>query len=135
MTTTRNTINHLRLCQTARAQGHPVSYTTDPAWLVNQAINRRAGWLDDPSHTRGSAMPVKRNPNKSINWTRYARFHRWQATEYPAKASGARFSELLTLARRLNTRRLVVREQELGSWRKLILSRVSPDRITRNGEE
>ncbi len=43
-----HTIDLLRRCQRARAAGHPVWLTTDPAWLVNAAINRRAGWSEDP---------------------------------------------------------------------------------------
>ena len=34
-------------------------FTLDPAWLVTMAINRKAGWPDDPSLARGSAMPVQ----------------------------------------------------------------------------
>ena len=52
-----NTLAYLRRCQEARAIGYPVQYTTDPTWLVEQAINRRAGWPDAPSTSRGSAMP------------------------------------------------------------------------------
>ena len=40
MTPARATINHLRLCQQARAAGYPVAYTTDAAWLVGQALSR-----------------------------------------------------------------------------------------------
>ena len=54
----RSTIEYLRTCIRARKAGYPVSYTTDPEWLVDMAINRRAGWPDDPSHARGSCMPV-----------------------------------------------------------------------------
>ena len=70
----RNTIDHLTLCRAARAQGYAVSFTTDPKWLVNMAINRRAGWSDDPSHSRGSAMPV--------------------AGKYPEESAGATFIAL-----------------------------------------
>lgn len=52
------TIDRLKLCQKARAAGVRVSYTTDPAWLVNMAINRRAGWMDDPGFARGSCQPI-----------------------------------------------------------------------------
>ena len=44
MTKVANTLAYLRQCQTAREAGYPVQFTTDPAWLVEQAINRRAGW-------------------------------------------------------------------------------------------
>lgn len=54
----RETITYLRRCQMARATGYAVSYTTDPEWLVDMAINRRAGWPDDPDR-RGSAQPTR----------------------------------------------------------------------------
>lgn len=105
----RATLRYLRACRALRDAGGAVSYVTDPAWLVQMAINRRAGWPDDPSHVRGSARPV--------------------AGRYPAKASGDRWHHLRTLARALNTPRLVVRDGELGEWRGLILGRI-PGRIT-----
>ena len=40
----RNTIKYLHSRQAYRAGGGQVRYTTDPAWLVNMAINRRAGY-------------------------------------------------------------------------------------------
>ena len=52
------TVAYLRVCQAYRDAGERVTYTTDPAWLVTMAINRRAGWPDDPSLARGSAHPV-----------------------------------------------------------------------------
>ena len=114
MTTTKtaikNTIKYLHRCQRARAAGYQVAFTTDPAWLVDQAINRRAGWPDDPSSTRGSAMPTHDG-------------------RYPPKASGGAYSHLRNLARALNTERLIVREGELGEWRRLILARI-PQRIS-----
>jgi len=109
-----NTLTYLRTCQSFRRQGGQVAFTTDPTWLVNMAINRRAGWPDDPSLLRGSACPV--------------------AGRYPLKASGDGWNHLRLLADRLNTPRLIVRECELGEWRKLILSRI-PDRITKRGDE
>ena len=70
-----NTLTYLRRCQTARTAGYPVAYTTDPVWLVQMAINRRGGWPDDPSHSRGSAMPVDgRFPRKGGgDWYRHLR--------------------------------------------------------------
>jgi hypothetical protein len=103
-----NTIDHLRRCQRFRAAGHHVAFTNDPTWLVHMAINRRAGWPDDPSHVRGSAMPV--------------------AGKYPHKAEGMHFNHLRNLARAINTPRLIVRDGELGEWRRLINRRL-PDRI------
>ena len=109
------TIQTLRQCQAARAQGYPVSYTYDSAWLVQMAINRRAGWPDDTSLSRGSAMPVNgRYPNK-------------------AEGDGA-YRHLEQLARDINTPRLIVRPGQLGTWRKLIMARI-PNRITQPWEE
>lgn len=105
----RNTIDYLRQCQQLRAAGYRVSFTSDPAWLVHQAVNRRAGWPDDPSHHRGSAYPV--------------------AGRYPRKAEGDTFNHLCLLARKINTPRLIVRWGELGDWRRLISNRI-PSRIT-----
>jgi hypothetical protein len=104
----RSTINHLQLCREARRGGYPVAYTTDAAWLVNQAINRRAQWPDDPGCFRGSCMPVN--------------------GIYPKKAIGEQYNHLQNLARKINTSRLIVREMELGEWGKLLLSRM-PDRF------
>lgn len=104
----RNTIDYLRCCQQARAAGYAVAYTTNPAWLLHIAINRRAGWPDDPSTSRGSAMPVN--------------------GKYPAKASGDSYNHLCLLARQINTPRLIVRLGECGEWRKLIVARI-PDRL------
>jgi hypothetical protein len=105
----QQTLAYLQRCRAARAAGIQVSYTTDPAWLVEQAINRRAGWPDDPTHTRGSCPPV-------------------QGT-YPRKARGDAYRHLRNLSRKLNTPRLVVRVGELGEWRTLLLQRI-PARIT-----
>ena len=108
MTQVAATIAYLRRCQTARAAGYPVAYTTDPTWLLDMAINRRAGWPDDASLSRGSAMPVN--------------------GRYPAKASGDRYNHLQLIAREINTPRLIVRPGQLGEWRRLIMQRI-PDRM------
>lgn len=52
------TLAYLKACQRLRTSGRAVSYANDPAWLIDQAINRRACWPDDPSGARGSCMPV-----------------------------------------------------------------------------
>ena len=88
----RATIDYLRHCQAYRAAGGQVAFTTDPAWLVQMAINRRAGWQDDPSLLRGSAMPV--------------------AGRYPKRASGDDWRHLRLFAHNINTPRLIVRERE-----------------------
>ena len=103
-----NTLENLKFLKTWRANGGPVSYTTDIEWLIDMAINRRAGWPDDPSDHRGSCMPVN--------------------GKYPKKAEGCTYSHLKTIAREINAPRLIVRMGSLGEWRKLILKRV-PHRI------
>jgi hypothetical protein len=103
----RTTLDYLRRCRAARKAGHAVSYTTDPAWLVEQALNRRAGWPDDPSCSRGSCRPV--------NGT------------YPKKASGGAYHDLQRLSRQVNSR-ASVRLNACGMWRKLIATRL-PHRL------
>ena len=93
----RHTLAYLRQCRAARVAGFPVSYTTDPAWLVQMAINRRAGWPDDPTHSRGSCMPVN--------------------GRYPRKAEGLEYGHLWSIAREINTPRLVVGVARLGEHR------------------
>ena len=106
----RNTIAYLRRCQEARRAGILVSFATDPAWLLDQAINRRAGWPDDPTHSRGSCMPVM--------------------GRYPKRAEGQHMSDTRNLSRRLNNN-IVVREREVPEkWR----SRISENRLTISGE-
>lgn len=109
----KNTIDYLKACQEYRKQGHNVSYTDNPSWLVNMAINRRAGWPDDPSLSRGSAKPVN--------------------GKYPSKASGDRYRNLRLLSFEINSR-VIVREQRLGEWKKLVMARI-PNRITTREEE
>lgn len=99
MTPTGATIEYLRRCQAARAAGVRVSFTTDPAWLVEQAINRRAGWLEDP-HTRGTTRPVD--------------------GRFPRKAEGSWQRHLRLIAREVNTPRLIVRVERLGEHRWLV---------------
>lgn len=112
-TRVRATLDFLRVRQQARDAGCPVSFTTDPAWLVNEAINRRAGWLED-RHTRGTTRPVN--------------------GRLPRKAVGDYLRGLRLLAWRINTPRLVVRESELGEFRSLAFTRF-PHRITFRQEE
>lgn len=109
-----NTVVYLRQCILARSLGMTVKFATDPAWLVQQAINRRAGWPDDPGCYRGSAMPIN--------------------GRYPAKAQGEVYKHLELLAHGINRPRVIVRESWLGEWRSYLLARI-PHRITRQGEE
>ena len=120
----RNTIEHLKLCRKARAQGYPVRYTTDPWWLVNMAINRRAGWFDDPSEYRGSAMPVPVRQATKLGVIVI------RLGKYPAKAQGREFMELWRLSRKLNSR-IVTRVQEVPTR---ILARLSDGRLTEDWE-
>ncbi len=113
MNEVQNTIRMLRARQAYRAAGGVVSYTTDPVWLVQMAINRRAGWLDDPTFSRGSCMPVN--------------------GRYPKKAAGDAYNHLRLIAREVNTPGLIVRAERLGEWRKLLLGRI-PGRIKAGGE-
>lgn len=106
----RATIDYLQKCQAARAQGYQVAYTSDPAWLVTMAINRRAGWPDDPGFLRGSAMPV--------NGT------------YPKRASDQNWRDLQAFARKINTPHLAVLECESKHLPRKIVSRISPKRFT-----
>lgn len=92
-------ISHLHRCRQARAEGERVAFTTDPTWLVHHAINRRAGWPEDPSTVRGTCKPTDDG-------------------RYPPRADGDRnYRNLRLVARRVNTPRLVVRAMELGDLR------------------
>ncbi len=103
-----STIAHLKALQAARAAGYPVSYTTDPSWLMNEAINRRAGWVED-THTRGTTQPI--------------------GGKLPRKATGQWQDDYYRAARDVNTPRLVVRPQQIGPARKELLARM-PERFT-----
>jgi hypothetical protein len=105
------TIQRLTVLREARADGYPVHLTTDPTWLVDTAINRRAGWPEDP-HAR-----------VTVN-----------APTLTRKMTGDAERELRQLADRINTPRLIVRERELGAWRRYLMRRI-PNRITRPDEE
>lgn len=103
------TLEYLKKCREARAVGYPVAFATDPAWLVDMAINRRAGWPDDPTHSRGSARPLPDG-------------------RYPPKAEGDTFRHLRLISFEINTPRLIVRPARLGEWRKLLERRI-PHRL------
>ncbi len=93
------TIEYLRACQRARAAGYPVHMTTDPAWLVDQAINRRAGWLETErgDTSRGTSQPI--------------------GGRFPRKCRGDWQRHLALIAREINTPRLVVHLSRLGEHR------------------
>jgi hypothetical protein len=103
----RATITYLKKCIELRASGAPVAYTTDPAWLLDMAIGRRAGWVEDP-HARGICMPVN--------------------GKLPRKATGDAERHLCQLAHAINSN-VRVRPSELGEWRSYLLSRL-PGRFT-----
>lgn len=105
MTKTRATIDYLRACQNARAAGYPVRMANDPAWLVEQAINRRAGWVEDP-HTRGTSQPI------SGCFTNVPRL--------PRKCAGSWQRHLWLIAQEINQPRLIVRPERLGEHRWLV---------------
>jgi hypothetical protein len=88
MTPARNTINYLKRCQSAREAGYPVYLKTDPAWLVNMAINRRAGWPESQFLFAG-CMPVE--------------------GKYPKRAD----ENLRQFADHINTPRLIVRGEQV----------------------
>ena len=108
MSAVRNTINMLRRLIENRKEGKPGSYVDNARWLLDQAINRRAGWPDDPGCSRGSCRPVN--------------------GRYPKKAEGESLNHLYLLARELNTPRLIVRPERCGEWRRLIEARL-PNRL------
>lgn len=80
-----------------------MAFITDPKWLVNMAVNRRAGWPDDPGFLRGSAMPVD--------------------GRYPARASDQSWSDLQHFAQRVNSRQ-TLRANECRHIDKRILERL-----------
>lgn len=106
-TKTGNTIRFIARCQEARAAGQPVYLTNDPAWLLDMAINRRAGWAEDP-HAFGSVMPVR--------------------GKLPRRATGDAQRTIHRIAREVNTPRLIVRAQTLGEWRDYLLRKI-PERF------
>jgi len=90
MTTNRATIEYLKRCRSAKDAGYPVAYTTDPDWLIDMAINRRAGWPEADPHTHGIALLNHRGTlarKWAEDWQRHVRL----------------------FAREVNTPRLVVR--------------------------
>lgn len=101
-TAVQNTIAYLKRCQAARAASAAVYLTTDPTWLVDTAINRRAGWPEDP-HAR-----------VTFNGPRLY----WRAT-------GDAERELRQIAFEINTPRLIVRPQRLGRWRRYLERRLA----------
>jgi hypothetical protein len=110
----RNTVAMLKRLRAAKEAGANVAYRTDVDWLEHMAINRRAGWPDDPGFSYGSAMPVN--------------------GRYPVRYGDDRYRHLRLLAHQINTPRLIVRVSELGEWRALLTARL-PSRFTYPGED
>ena len=109
----RATIDYLKTCQKARAAGYSVSLTTDPTWLLDMAIGRRGGWLED-RWTRGITQPVN--------------------GKLPRFAMGDAQRHLYQIAQRVNTPRLIVRRTELGEWGRYLEERL-PERFTSPGDD
>ena len=105
MSAVSNTIRYLRARQAARAAGLPVSFTTDPAWLVHAAINRRAGWLEDHC-TRAFAEANHRGI-------------------FPRRATLTARGHLAIIAQLVNTPRVRVYVGELGEWRSYLEGRLA----------
>ena len=108
----RITIAFLRHWQMVRRAGVGVSLRTDPAWLLDMAIGRRAGWLEDP-HSFGICAPVN--------------------GKLPRMANGDTERHLLQIARRVNGPCRVYRS-ELGSLRRYFARRL-PDRFSDYGDD
>ena len=106
------TLEHLNACRAARAAGYPVYLTTDPAWLLDVAIDRRAGW-PEATHSRDIAMPV--------------------GGKLPKKADGDAQRHLGQLAHLINSRVRIDRS-ELGEWGRYLDAKL-PDRFARPGED
>ena len=104
----RGTIETLRRLREARAQGYRGHLVTDPSWLGHMAINRRAGWIEDP-HFRGTAVAA---PGARV----------------PRRATGDAWRHLRQIAGEVNTPRLIVRKQRLGEWGPYLLARI-PERF------
>lgn len=107
-----NTIAMLRRCQALRAAGRPVYLKSDPAWLLDMAINRRAGWVEDP-HAFGSVQPVALRGRG--------------APSLPRFATGDAQWHIRRIAHAVNTR-AVVRPRELAEWRRYLMTRM-PERF------
>lgn len=105
-----NTVAWLKLCQRARREGYKVCQTTDPAWLVNTAINRRAGEIEDPGSGRMTGRANHRGG-------------------FPRKLGGDYQRHLWLAAQEINTPRLIVRPQSLGELREELVGRI-PGRFT-----
>ncbi len=108
----RATVEHLKRLKAAKAAGRKGYLTEDPTWLVQQAINRRGGYVDDP-HARGSAIPVK--------------------GKFPKKGGGDWERHAMQIAQDVNRPRLRVYESRLGEWGPELKKRL-PKRFSRYGE-
>lgn len=111
-----STLCWLRACRVYRDRhGEPYDLRNDPRRLVHIAINRKAGWPDDPEGLFSSAMPVN--------------------GKYPARAAYDRYMSLWRISRDINTPRLIVRLWGMDyRWRRLLMERV-PHRITTPEQE
>ena len=112
MSRVSNTIAFLKACQAARAAGIPVSLTRDPAWLLDMAIGRRAGWAEDRD-AGGICQPVN--------------------GKLPRRATTIAQWELQRIAGAVRSK-VRVYESELGSWRRY-LARKIPGRFVSVGDD
>src|SRR5580693_4543251 len=96
-TAIRNTIDLLKHCRKMRKAGGQGAYTSDANWLVNMAINRKAGWLDDPTEYRGSCMPV---PVRQVTANGAIVIRKGK---YPPIAAGRFYSLLRLVAHEVNS--------------------------------
>ncbi len=83
-------------------------------WLLHVAINRRAGWPDDPSDMRGSCMPVR--------------------GRFPKRAGGNYYRDLSRVAFTIRMPRRRVCVSELGECRGLLMKRI-PGRFATSWED
>ena len=111
------TIAHLKTLQGLRAKGVPVSYTTDPVWLLDAAIDRRGGYVEDP-HARDMAQPTRGR----------------HAGKLPRKATGDAQGQLSRITRDVNSRVRMYPAGISGPWRKELEERM-PERFVQPGDD
>ena len=131
----RATIAYFRRCQEARASGY---LTTDPAWLLDMAISRRAGWVEAP-HTHGICMPVPHieHGKPFLGWTR----QQWAESKgrrivpgLPRMAEGDAQRALVQAAHAINTSRVRIEQRNIGGHVGAWLAKRIPERFAHPDE-